>query len=86
MNLSLSICRVDIITSSNSSKKLDYLGGDDYDDDFHSSIPTPDHSKHTYLTVEELAKVYGSRDPSAQPLCSSPGSFNYFFALIIIFT
>lgn len=66
-----------MITSSNSSEKLDFSDrddDDDYNDNFHSSMPPPDHSKHTYLTAEERSELYGPREPSTKPSSSSPGN------------
>lgn len=66
-----------MVTSSDSSKKLDYSGRDDEEEedynDFHSSTPPPDHSKHTHLTAEERAEIHGPREPSALHSSSSLG-------------
>lgn len=64
-----------MVTSFDSSKKLDYLGRDDYDDnyddDFCSSTLPPNHSKHTNLTIEETTEAYGTGEVSIQTSSSS---------------
>lgn len=70
-----------MVTSYDSSEKLDYLGGDDDDDDnddsFHSSTLPLDHSKYTYLMAEERVEVFGPGEPSAQLSCFSLGETSF---------
>lgn len=69
-----------MVTSSDSSEKLNYSGGDDGDDcdfDFCSLTPPPDHNKRTHLSSEKLAEIHGLGEPSAQPFSSSSGDIKY---------
>lgn len=78
--------------SSDSSGKLDYTSGDDdnndFNNDFHSSIPQPNHSKRTHMTAKKTNEIHGSREASAQPSSSLPGDvylylFLYFLSFLI---
>lgn len=70
-----------MVTSSNLSKKFNYLGEDDNNDDddnsFHSSTPPLDHNKYTNLMTKERAEVFGPRESSAQFSSTSPGETSF---------